>query len=85
MIQVQSIAAPIESDNPAWNAIVAIALGVAGLIIAEFLPAGMLTPMASDLGITEGVAGQHDRAAGDLERRHGHGSEPSVGRFSAAL
>jgi predicted MFS family arabinose efflux permease len=58
MIQVQSIAAPIESDNPAWNAIVAIALGVAGLIIAEFLPAGMLTPMASDLGITEGVAGQ---------------------------
>src|SRR3981189_2646745 len=58
MIQVQSIAAPIESDTPAWNAIVAIALGVAGLIIAEFLPAGMLTPMASDLGITEGVAGQ---------------------------
>jgi predicted MFS family arabinose efflux permease len=33
-------------------------LGVAGLIIAEFLPAGMLTPMARDLRITEGMAGQ---------------------------
>src|SRR5256885_13817394 len=25
---------------------------------AEFLPAGMLTPMAKDLGISEGLAGQ---------------------------
>jgi len=31
---------------------------VSGLIIAEFLPAGMLTPMAKDLGISEGLAGQ---------------------------
>jgi predicted MFS family arabinose efflux permease len=58
MIQAQRMTAPIESDKPAWNAIAAISLGVAGLIIAEFLPAGMLTPMASDLGITEGLAGQ---------------------------
>ncbi len=47
-----------EAAKPAWNAIVAIALGVAGLIMAEFLPAGLLTPMASDLGVTEGMAGQ---------------------------
>ncbi|RZA09288.1 MAG: MFS transporter [Proteobacteria bacterium] len=42
----------------AWLAITSIALGVAGLIIAEFLPAGMLSPMARDLAITEGMAGQ---------------------------
>ena len=42
----------------AWLAVISIALGVASLIIAEFLPAGMLTPMASDLKITEGMAGQ---------------------------
>jgi predicted MFS family arabinose efflux permease len=58
MIEAQPIATLIESKKPAWKAIVAIALGVAGLIIAEFLPAGMLTPMARDLGITEGMAGQ---------------------------
>lgn len=32
--------------------------GVFGLITAEFLPASLLTPMASSLGVTEGVAGQ---------------------------
>jgi predicted MFS family arabinose efflux permease len=47
-----------QAPRPAWNAIVSIAIGVAGLIIAEFLPAGMLTPMASDLGVTEGMTGQ---------------------------
>jgi predicted MFS family arabinose efflux permease len=44
--------------RPAWFAVFAVALAVAGLIIAEFLPVSLLTPMAKDLGITEGVAGQ---------------------------
>jgi predicted MFS family arabinose efflux permease len=35
-----------------------MALGVFGLVTAEFLPASLLTPMAADLGITEGMAGQ---------------------------
>ena len=47
-----------ETTKPAWNAVFSIALGVAGLIMAEFLPTGVLTPMANDLGITEGVTGQ---------------------------
>ncbi len=34
------------------------ALGVFGLIVAEFLPASLLTPMASSLGVSEGMAGQ---------------------------
>jgi len=33
-------------------------LGVFGLVTAEFLPASLLTPLAADLGITEGAAGQ---------------------------
>lgn len=43
---------------PLWNAVFAVALGVSGLITAEFLPVSLLTPMASDLRITEGIAGQ---------------------------
>lgn len=45
-------------DRPAWAAVVSLALGVFGLVTAEFLPASLLTPMAADLGITEGTAGQ---------------------------
>jgi len=44
--------------KPSWNAVFAVALGVSGLITSEFLPVSLLTPMARDLSITEGVAGQ---------------------------
>ncbi|MBB6130830.1 MFS transporter [Mucilaginibacter lappiensis] len=44
--------------KPLWSAVLAVALAVAGLITSEFLPVSMLTPMARDLRITEGVAGQ---------------------------
>ena len=47
-----------EHKAPNWNAVWSLTIGVSGLIIAEFLPAGMLTPMAKDLGISEGLAGQ---------------------------
>jgi DHA1 family purine ribonucleoside efflux pump-like MFS transporter len=33
-------------------------MGVFGLVPAEFLPASLLTPMASDLGVSDGAAGQ---------------------------
>jgi predicted MFS family arabinose efflux permease len=45
-------------EEPAWGAVVSMALGVFGLVTAEFLPASLLTPMAADLGISEGLAGQ---------------------------
>ncbi|MBW6390697.1 MFS transporter [Billgrantia antri] len=47
-----------QRARPAWGAVVSMALGVFGLVTAEFLPASLLTPMAADLGITEGMAGQ---------------------------
>ncbi|HWL68705.1 MAG TPA: MFS transporter [Geminicoccus sp.] len=45
-------------DQPAWPAVISMALGVFGLVTAEFLPASLLPPIARELGITEGVAGQ---------------------------
>jgi predicted MFS family arabinose efflux permease len=45
-----------QSNN--WSAVWSLTIGVAGLIIAEFLPAGVLTPIAHELHITEGMAGQ---------------------------
>lgn len=47
-----------ERAEPAWGAVVSLALGVFGLVTAEFLPASLLTRLAQDLGITEGAAGQ---------------------------
>lgn len=44
--------------RPRWNAVFAMTLAVSALIIADFLPAGVLTPIATDLQITEGQAGQ---------------------------
>jgi predicted MFS family arabinose efflux permease len=47
-----------ETNVANWNAVWSMTIGVTGFIIAEFLPAGVLTPMAKDLGISEGIAGQ---------------------------
>lgn len=45
-------------DKAHWAAIGSLSLGVFGLVTAEFLPASLLTPMAADLGISNGAAGQ---------------------------
>lgn len=50
--------ASLSPAKPARRAVYATALGVFGLIVAEFLPASLLTPMASSLGVSEGMAGQ---------------------------
>ncbi|MDN7764938.1 MFS transporter [Burkholderia cepacia] len=55
---ISSVAATAAPREPAWGAVFAMALGVFGLVTAEFLPASLLTPMAESLGVTEGVAGQ---------------------------
>jgi predicted MFS family arabinose efflux permease len=52
-----TMAAPTR-EAPAWGAVVSMMLGVFGLVTAEFLPASLLTPIARDLGVTEGLAGQ---------------------------
>ncbi|NHZ44933.1 MFS transporter [Massilia aquatica] len=48
----------LEPSTAAWMAVFSLAMGVFGLLTAEYLPASLLTPMASDLGVSEALAGQ---------------------------
>lgn len=48
-----------ELDTPAaWGAVFALALGAFTLVASEFMPVSLLTPIAADLHISEGQAGQ---------------------------
>ncbi|SHG20361.1 Predicted arabinose efflux permease, MFS family [Marinomonas polaris DSM 16579] len=48
-----------KTDNTAhWSGVFAMSLCVFTLIASEFMPVSLLTPIASDLQITEGMAGQ---------------------------
>lgn len=51
----ENTSAPVTA---AWGAVISLTLGVFGLVTAEFLPASLLTPMAADLAVSEGLAGQ---------------------------
>nr|WP_312930906.1 MFS transporter [Agrobacterium cavarae] len=42
----------------AWGAVFSMALCVAVLIASEFMPVSLLSPIANELGVTEGRAGQ---------------------------
>src|SRR3954462_7108397 len=41
-----------------WPAVLALTLCVSTLIASEFMPVSLLTPIATDLHVTEGQAGQ---------------------------
>lgn len=49
-----------------WSAVWSLFAGVTCLIAAEFVPVSLLTPIASDLGISEGMTGQTVTAVGIL-------------------
>jgi predicted MFS family arabinose efflux permease len=51
-------AGAVAQPKPAWSAVVALTLCVATLVASEFMPVSLLTPIATDLQITEGQAGQ---------------------------
>lgn len=44
--------------KPAWGAVIAMTTGMILLTIAQTLPVSILTALVSDLGVSEGVAGQ---------------------------
>ena len=62
--QLDGAAIGLEIPEPStwnaatWLAVLSMAATSFALVSAEFLPAGLLTPLAHDLGITEGTAGQ---------------------------
>lgn len=47
-----------EPARPAWSGVAALSLSVFGLVTAEFLPPSVLTPLANDLNVSLGAAGQ---------------------------
>src|SRR3954462_10868803 len=49
---------PVDISPKVWSAIGSMTLCVALLIASEFMPVSLLTPIAHDLGATEGAAGQ---------------------------
>ncbi|WFS04111.1 MFS transporter [Rhizobium tumorigenes] len=48
----------IESRRSAWGAVFSMTLCVFVLIASEFMPVSLLTPIAADLGVSEGSTGQ---------------------------
>lgn len=61
----EAVAAPFGASPAAvpemranWGGIASLSLGVFSLVTAEFLPASLLTAMATDLGVSDGAAGQ---------------------------
>ncbi|WP_247682219.1 MFS transporter [Burkholderia sp. Tr-862] len=49
---------PAPVHTAAWGAVLAMALGAFALVASEFMPVSLLTPIAHDLRISEGQAGQ---------------------------
>lgn len=45
-------------SRAAWSAVLSMSLCVAVLIASEFMPVSLLTPIAAELGVTEGQTGQ---------------------------
>ncbi|PKG47275.1 MULTISPECIES: MFS transporter [Halomonadaceae] len=59
MTAYESQHSPHESQTPSrWTAVFSLTMGVFSLVMAEFLPASLLTPMADSLMISAGQAGQ---------------------------
>ncbi len=48
----------VPNEPAAWGAVFAVALGAFALVASEFMPVSLLTPIATELGVTEGQAGQ---------------------------
>ncbi|NHF72572.1 MFS transporter [Paracoccus xiamenensis] len=57
-INLEAEQADTQDKHAHWAGVVSMSLGVFALVTAEFLPASLLTPMASGLQISEGAAGQ---------------------------
>jgi predicted MFS family arabinose efflux permease len=57
-MRVNADLAGVEHRPAAWGAVFAMALAAFALVASEFMPVSLLTPVAADLHISEGQAGQ---------------------------
>ncbi|GLR10308.1 MFS transporter [Mixta theicola] len=55
-----------HQEHAYWSGVFAMTLCVFVLIASEFMPVSLLTPIATDLGVTEGLAGQGIAISGAL-------------------
>nr|WP_315185555.1 MFS transporter [uncultured Albidiferax sp.] len=67
--------------RPAWGAVLSMALCVAVLIASEFMPVSLLTPIAHDLAMSEGRAGQAISISGIFAVLTSLLNAPLTGRF----
>jgi predicted MFS family arabinose efflux permease len=58
-----NVSSTLSPSTAHWGAVWALSLTVVCLVTAELLPISLLTPMAADLNVSEGVAGQAVSAA----------------------
>ena len=54
----QTTSSPAVNTRQAWGAVLALSLAAFALVASEFMPVSLLTPIAADLHISEGQAGQ---------------------------
>ncbi|SQI41433.1 Purine ribonucleoside efflux pump nepI [Leminorella richardii] len=55
-----------DKDRAYWSGVLAMTLCIFVLIASEFMPVSLLTPIAADLGVSEGLAGQGIAISGAL-------------------
>jgi len=55
---MSDISLPKPARRPAWGAVFALSLAAFALVASEFMPVSLLTPIATDLHVSEGQAGQ---------------------------
>ncbi|HEY1846739.1 MAG TPA: MFS transporter [Buttiauxella sp.] len=55
-----------HKERAYWSSVLAMTLCVFVLIASEFMPVSLLTPIATDLGVSEGLAGQGIAISGAL-------------------
>lgn len=49
---------PAAAEQGSWGAVLAMSIAAFALVASEFMPVSLLTPIAADLGVSEGQAGQ---------------------------
>ena len=69
------------STRQMWSAVGSMAMCVTMLVASEFMPVSLLTPIADDLQITEGLAGQAVSVSGLFAVMTSLSISPLAGRF----
>jgi predicted MFS family arabinose efflux permease len=84
-MRVNADLAGVEHRPAAWGAVFAMALAAFALVASEFMPVSLLTPVAADLHISEGQAGQAISVSGAFALMTSLFIAPLAGRLDRKL